>query len=34
MDIELARDNIDYWVVSDLSPLMGKELLMRANTPF
>jgi hypothetical protein len=29
MDIELATDNIDYWVVPDLSPWMGKELLKR-----
>jgi sucrose-6-phosphate hydrolase SacC (GH32 family) len=29
MDIELATDDIDYWVVTDLSPWMGKELLMR-----
>jgi sucrose-6-phosphate hydrolase SacC (GH32 family) len=28
MDIELATDDIDYWVVTDLSPWMGKELLM------
>jgi len=29
MDVELATDDIDYWVVTDLSPLLGKELLMR-----
>lgn len=29
MDIELATDNIDYWVVTDLSPWLGKELLVR-----
>ncbi|MHC4325037.1 MAG: glycoside hydrolase family 32 protein [Planctomycetota bacterium] len=30
MDVELATDDdIDYWVVTDLSPWLGKELLMR-----
>ena len=29
MDVELATDDIDYWVVTDLSPWMGKEMLMR-----
>ena len=30
MDVELAIGNdIDYWVVTDLSPWLGKELLMR-----
>jgi fructan beta-fructosidase len=29
MDVELATDDIDYWVVTDLSPWIGKELLMR-----
>jgi sucrose-6-phosphate hydrolase SacC (GH32 family) len=32
MDIELATDDdIDYWVVTDLSPWLGKELLMRTH---
>ena len=25
MDVELATDDIDYWVVTDLSPWLGKE---------
>ncbi|HCO92660.1 MAG TPA: 2,6-beta-D-fructofuranosidase [Phycisphaerales bacterium] len=30
MDVELATGNdIDYWVVTDLNPWLGKELLMR-----
>ena len=29
MDVELAKDDIDYWVVTDLTPWLGKELLMR-----
>ena len=30
MDVELATDDdIDYWVVTDLSPWLGKEVLMR-----
>ena len=30
MDVELTTDDdIDYWVVTDLSPWLGKELLMR-----
>jgi len=29
MDVELAMDDIDYWVVSDLSPWLGKDVLMR-----
>ena len=29
MDVELATDTIDYWVVTDLSPWLGKELLIR-----
>jgi len=29
MDVELATDDIDYWVVTDLSPWLGKELLIR-----
>lgn len=29
MDVELATDNIDYWVVTDLSPWLGKEVLIR-----
>jgi fructan beta-fructosidase len=30
MDVELATDgDIDYWVATDLSPWLGKELLMR-----
>lgn len=29
MDIELATDDIDYWVVTDLSPWLGKEVLIR-----
>ena len=29
MDVELAADDIDYWVVADLSPWLGKEMLMR-----
>jgi fructan beta-fructosidase len=29
MDVELATDDIDYWVVTDLSPWLGKQLLMR-----
>jgi fructan beta-fructosidase len=26
MDVELATDDIDYWVVTDLGPWMGKEI--------
>jgi len=29
MDVELATETIDYWVVTDLSPWLGKELLIR-----
>lgn len=29
MDVELATDDIDYWVVTDLSPWLGKEVLIR-----
>jgi len=29
MDVELATDDIDYWVVTDISPWLGKEVLMR-----
>jgi fructan beta-fructosidase len=29
IDVELATDEIDYWVVTDLSPWLGKELLIR-----
>ncbi|MHC4568020.1 MAG: hypothetical protein ACYTE3_19940 [Planctomycetota bacterium] len=29
MDVELATDDIDYWVVADLSLWLGKKLLMR-----
>jgi fructan beta-fructosidase len=29
MDVELATDEIDYWVVTDLTPWMGKELTVR-----
>lgn len=29
MDVELATHDIDYWVVTDLSPWLGKELLIR-----
>ncbi|MHC4187515.1 MAG: hypothetical protein ACYSRQ_04905, partial [Planctomycetota bacterium] len=29
MDVELTTDNIDYWVVTDISPWLGKELLIR-----
>jgi len=29
MDVELATDDIDYWVVTDLGPWLGKEMLMR-----
>jgi sucrose-6-phosphate hydrolase SacC (GH32 family) len=28
-DVELARDEIDYWVVTDLSPWKGKEVVIR-----
>jgi len=31
MDVELATDDIDYWVVTDLSPWLGKELLIRTH---
>ena len=32
MDVELATDDdIDYWVITDLSPWLGKELLMRTH---
>jgi fructan beta-fructosidase len=29
MDVELATDDIDYWVVTDLSGWLGKEMLIR-----
>jgi fructan beta-fructosidase len=29
MDVELATDDIDYWVVTDMNPWLGKKLLMR-----
>ena len=29
MDVELATETIDYWVVTDISPWLGKEVLMR-----
>ena len=29
IDVELATDKIDYWVVADLTPWMGKELTIR-----
>jgi len=29
MDVELATGPIDYWVVTDLTPWLGKELLIR-----
>lgn len=31
MDVELATDDIDYWVVDDLSQWMGKEILLRTH---
>ncbi|MHC4456166.1 MAG: GH32 C-terminal domain-containing protein [Planctomycetota bacterium] len=31
MDVELATDEIDYWVVTDLTPWLGKKLLMRTH---
>jgi len=29
MDVELATETIDYWVVTDISPWLGKEMLIR-----
>lgn len=29
MDVEIAEDEIDYWVVTDLTPWMGKELTVQ-----
>ena len=29
MDVEMATDDIDYWVVADFSPWMGKEIILR-----
>jgi fructan beta-fructosidase len=29
MDVELATDDIDYWVVTDMSPWLGKKMLIR-----
>jgi len=31
MDVALATDDIDYWVVADLSPWLGEELLIRTH---
>lgn len=31
MDVELATDDIDYWVVTDLSPWLGEDLLIRTH---
>jgi fructan beta-fructosidase len=29
IDVELAKEDIDYWVVADLTPWMGKDLIVR-----
>ena len=31
MDVELATDDVDYWVVTDLSPWLGKEVVIRTH---
>ena len=33
LEVELANDDIDYWVVTDLSPWMGKDILIRSHLP-